>query len=551
MTCVVAILTLMAFATGAHAQIQPDESPFTMDGALDADVGDAIPDPHANSQELGPVNGSNTKINPINTATPPMLDFTNPNGQVDLGTVWLATRKNNSTGDIWLYFAWSRPDSNSGSGFITLDFMKNALDQACNYTGVNFVKPPGNQQPNAATAALIATCNPWRNRSDRDFGIHWDQNGNTLEISDIQKRTYTCTTGNLPNTPETCTLGEPNPFDPDDVGAAISGTRFFGELAINLTDAVFGADAGCENFANVIPGTVTGNSDQAEYKDTVFFHTDPITNCGVLRVTKLLVDAAGNSITDSNNPVFTYKVDRLDGTDLYFESDWPAGKDLTQIESKIQAGVANTQEWSLLIAGGNYRLQETVVDPNYQLKSVVCYDGTNVDPDTEEDLGNDITASPYGPFTVAVPNGIEATLCVITNEFLKTTPSATSTQRVVVFDTITINGINPGAANASNATVKIFLYADANCSIALGETSAISLSGKYNDAGTSATVNTIDVPITPAANTLGNIFNSPGGVWWWAFAYSGDSFNSAISETQSCGFENGTAALVETGFSPQ
>ena len=42
-----------------------------------------------------------------------------------------------------------------------------------------------------------------------------------------------------------------------------------GEAAVNLTATIFGGSNACLSFANTIPSTVTGNSDTADYKDTI------------------------------------------------------------------------------------------------------------------------------------------------------------------------------------------------------------------------------------------------------------------------------------------
>jgi hypothetical protein len=66
--------------------------------------------------------------------------------------------------------------------------------------------------------------------------------------------------------------------------------------------------------ANVIPGTITGNSDQADYKDTVLADIGDalnITNCGTVHVTKI-TDPAGE------NGLFDYTLDRISGADIDF-----------------------------------------------------------------------------------------------------------------------------------------------------------------------------------------------------------------------------------------
>lgn len=144
---VLAPMTLVV-ATSAFAQ----DVPFMIDGIVPANGGATDPpvtnDPYGSSRELGPVNSSATKVGVIHSAAPPMLDFTNPNGQVDLRRVWIDTRRA-SDGDQWLYFAWER-DARNGSGFVAIEFQKAELDPNCVYAGpnVDLVQP---QSPGETT----------------------------------------------------------------------------------------------------------------------------------------------------------------------------------------------------------------------------------------------------------------------------------------------------------------------------------------------------------------------------------------------------------------
>ena len=87
------------------------------------------------------MNGTNTKVGVIHSAVPPMLAFTNPNGQVDLRNIWTQTVKG-ADGHIYFYFAWER-DANTGSGFIAYEFQQNALSPSCAYTaaGIDMILP--------------------------------------------------------------------------------------------------------------------------------------------------------------------------------------------------------------------------------------------------------------------------------------------------------------------------------------------------------------------------------------------------------------------------
>ena len=166
---VIAIALIAGLATRASAQ-----NPFSIDGIITDTNNSGVPpgalktaDPNDGSKELGPINGSSTKIGVINTAPRPMLGLTNPNGQVDLNTIYTQTATA-VNGDIWFYFAWAR-DSNTGSGFLSIEFEQAPVGPGCNYA-------------TASQASLIANCNPWANRQAGDFILLWDQQGNDRTI---------------------------------------------------------------------------------------------------------------------------------------------------------------------------------------------------------------------------------------------------------------------------------------------------------------------------------------------------------------------------------
>ena len=73
--------------------------------------------------------------------------------------------------------------------------------------------------------------------------------------------------------------------------AAYGSGGFRGEAAVDLTATIFGGSTACKSFANTIPSTVTGNSDQADYKDTILATTPPITNCTSTTVTTPMTGA--------------------------------------------------------------------------------------------------------------------------------------------------------------------------------------------------------------------------------------------------------------------
>ena len=261
-----AVLTVSALT--APAALAAD-GPFEIDGTVPDPGTTELVDAFGNVKELGPLNSSTTKIGVIHNDALPTLGLTNPNGQVDLRRAWLDTARE---GDHdWLYFAWER-DNNTGSGFIAYEFMQNPAPAGCAYD-------------TATQAQLIAACNPWANRKAGDFVILWDQQGNSL---DLYLRTWSGTAPNL-------TLGAPTLLNSAVSQAAYSPDGFRGEAAVDLTATIFGGSTACLSFANTIPSTVTGNSDTADYKDTILRTAPPISNCGSTTETTPKT-AAGGSI---------------------------------------------------------------------------------------------------------------------------------------------------------------------------------------------------------------------------------------------------------------
>ena len=273
----IALLAALGLAASGLALIGPAQAgtvpPFTIDGVVPDSGTQNFPDPSGNSQELGPLNSNATKLGVIHTAAPPMLGTTNPNAQVDLRNIWLDTNKD-SDGDSWLYIGWER-DSSRGSGVIMYEFMQDQAPSVCDYTN--------------SSADLIAHCNPWANRRAGDFILVWDQVGSTVKII---LRTWSEVNGKLVLSAGSELTATGN------AQAKVSTDGYFGEGAVNLTDTVFSnATAQCLTYGNVIPGTVTGNSDTADYKDTVLSDVSSlvnISNCGSVKVTKATSPAGGD-----------------------------------------------------------------------------------------------------------------------------------------------------------------------------------------------------------------------------------------------------------------
>jgi len=322
-----------------------EDGPYDIDGNVPDAGTTLIPDDFGNVKELGPLNSNTTKIGVIHDDVVPTLGDTNPNAQVDLRRAWLDTAKDTTTGDDWLYFAWER-DKNTGSGFIAYEFMQDPAPDGCDYV-------------DGTKEELIANCNPWENRQDDDFMILWDQQGGSL---DLYLRVWDDSSGTL-------LLGDPIPLDDDVSQAAYSPDGFKGEAAVNLTATIFGGVTGCLTFANTIPSTVTGNSDTADYKDTILEPTPPISNCGTVTIRKeTLPDEDPNTTlfgfdrsfaveSDAEPPVLTFD---LTDDDAESWDDVPFGTDYVVDESTIPAG------WALqsidCSASNGYEVGDIVTD---------------------------------------------------------------------------------------------------------------------------------------------------------------------------------------------
>lgn len=340
-TAIVTIAVLGLFVSNAAAQ-----NPFVIDGNVPANGTFSgpmqTPDPFGGARELGAVNGTHTKVGVIHSAVPPMLSFTNPNGQVDLRNIWTQTTKAGD-GHVWFFFAWER-DANTGSGFIAYEFQQSALSPACAYTaaGIDMILPQ-----TAAETSLINGCNPWRNRQAGDFLIMWDQSGNALTIT---KRVFSMSGGQL-------VLGPSQPLGT--AVAAISPDGFRGEAAIDLTVDVFPPDGSCVNFANIIPGTVTGNSDTADYKDSVLSTFPPISSCGIVTVTKVTQPGALSG-------TFPYTLARANGSPIRYDGTLQFTQTLTHDGDSTGSPILG------LLAGTNYTLTEAALASPWELVSIAC-----------------------------------------------------------------------------------------------------------------------------------------------------------------------------------
>ena len=592
---ILAVPILLVLATSqALAQIPVPGNPFVIDGTVTDQInsgtsgGYKVPpcspptktggaadeapqackqtDPNGNAKELGPINGSTTKIGPINIAPKPMLGDTNPNAQVDLNAGWtqskIANVLNPNTNvlepHVFFYFAWRR-DSASGSGFLSIEIEKSqpgGSSDNCNYPVTS-----------ANKADIIANCNPWAGRQAGDFVLLWDQNGSATNVI-MAVFTGDPGEGNPLNFPDCSHSNDcidlsnfPSPGTPaaeakfgTDCGAGFVAGQC-GEMAIDLTAAGIFPVGGtqCVTLANTIPGTVTGNSNTADYKDVILAKFPTISNCGTLTVTKSTLDPGGQPLNDTTS-IFGYTVARSGGGNVRYDLDQPNHKgdgpvsqtqiirpncytstgtllqNCTQgqtVTATGQPGIKNgeTQTHIDLIAAVDYTLIEQLVATGYLTDSITCV----------------LNGTPH-VLTAQSPNfPVEAnstTACTIVNKFQKTNPGYASKQQVTLQDQAKVTNISPGGSSKPTK-VKISLWKSSDC--------------------TTDKVNEFDTDLNYAADgksaesnfSAGYVVDTGGTTTiYWAFTYAGDSLNNQLTVADTCQAgtkkESVTVTLVPT-----
>lgn len=474
------------------------DGPFTIDGNVPDAGATELPDPFGNVKELGPKNSNSTKIGVIHSAAVPMLDTTNPNGQVDLRRAWLDVERDTAAPNHdWLYFAWER-DNNTGSGFIAYEFMKNPAPAGCAYD-------------TATEAQLIANCNPWANRTAGDFVILWDQQGGS---KDLFLRIWSGTAPNL-------TLGAPTQLTAAVSQAAYSADGFRGEAAVDLTATIFGGSTACLSFANTIPSTVTGNSDTADYKDTILKNAPPITNCTSTTVTTPKT-GAGADIPAGGLSIGTGVVAVKDSAvvSLTGGTGTPAGSvafSLCKVDAPGLCTTGGTSVGSTNLTGTAY--PATVVSPTayvtsagrYCWRAVFSGDSANGIPGSSDSRANEcFTVNPVTPS-------------------LATTASAGVILGGSVSDTATLSGLATQPASpvinltgtggaAAGGTITFTLFGPDNCTTVAYTSTAVNVSGN----GSYGTPTPQFIP-------------TAAGTYHWVASYSGNlPNNNATTHNTAC-----------------
>jgi hypothetical protein len=328
-------------------------------------------DPEGNTKELGPINGKDYKVLTIHDTPTPVLGKTNPNAGTDMTQVWVDSAAD-SESDIWGYFAFEIESFTTGQS--AWEFMKDPAPEGCDYS--------------QSDAHLVENCNPWENREAGDFFIVADYQGNSVEL---RLREWARPGG--AGTP--LVLGDPEPIPAEFGSASINTDTGIVEMAVNLTDAVFGGIEQCVTIGNIIPSTVTGNSDQADYKDVVLAgiaDAVKISNCGSVEIIKKL-DPATATVPDGND--FDWTLERSDGTELRYDGT-------TDLTGTLAGHDDSSGALDDLIVGKDYELTEDINGAAFSLHSIVC----TLD-------GNETDITTGGTFKVAVSKTTE---CIITNE---------------------------------------------------------------------------------------------------------------------------------------
>ena len=465
------------------------DGPFNIDGNIPDAGTTEIADVFGSVKELGPLNSNTTKIGVIHNDSLPTLGMTNPNAQVDLRRAWLDTERDTAAPNHdWLYFAWER-DNNTGSGFIAYEFMQDPAPTGCAYD-------------TATNAQLIANCNPWANRQAGDFMILWDQQGNSL---DLYLRTWSGTGSNL-------TLGDPTLLNSAVSQAAYSADGFRGEAAVDLTATIFGGSTACRTFANTIPSTVTGNSDTADYKDTILETTPPITNCTSTTETTPQT-GAGADIPAGGVSIGTGVVAVRDSAvvNIAGGTATPAGSVaffLCKVDAPGLCTTGGTSVGSTNLSGATY--PATVASPTAYVTSVGRYcwratysgDTANGIPGSSDSrISECFVVNPVTP-SLATTAGADTNLGGTVSDSALLGGTATQPASPV------INLTGTGGAPAGG-TITFKLYGPDNCTTLAYTSPTVTVSGN-------GTYNSPDPQFTPTS----------AGTYHWVAEYSGSSPNT-------------------------
>jgi hypothetical protein len=472
-----------------------------------------LPDQFGNVKELGPLNSNTTKIGVIHNDAVPTLGYTNPNAQVDLRQAWLGTAKD-SDQDDWIYFAWER-DSSNGSGFIAFEFMQNAAPVVCEFG------------PNQDDAALIADCNPWANRVGDDDGagphvgdfmILWDQQGGSR---DLWLRTWV---GSAPSLTLTAPVLIPASYGQ----AAYSSGGSFGEAAINITQTIFGGVHTCLAFANVIPSTVTGNSDTADYKDTILTSGINLSNCTTTTKTypKLVSGGSTSDFPPGGSSITTAGVVQVKDSAVISLSGGSSAAggsvDFTLCKASNVANATCDAGGPSVLVGDNVAVSgsypATVESPSAWVTAAGRYCWKAVyTPAANSGIGGSSDVSPGECFTVTPVTPTLSTTAgddVVLGNGITDTATLTGTAPKPTASVIETSAPDPATRTPAGGTISFTLWGPSTGSCG-SQVTAANASVDVN--GDSSASNVYSTSYTP----------STAGDYHWKASYSGDSPNTS------------------------
>lgn len=362
--------------------------------------------------------------------------------------------------------------------------------------------PTGCAYDTATDAQLTANCNPWANRRSGDFMILWDQQGGSRVLV---LRTWSGTAPNL-------TLGAGVNLSSAVSEAQFSTDGFKGEAAVDLTATVFGGGTACKTFANTIPSTVTGNSDTADYKDTILKNAPPITNCTSTTVTTPK-DGTGADIPAGGLSIGTGVVAVKDSAvvDLVGGTATPTGSvafSLCKVDSPGLCTSGGTSVGSTNLSGSSYPV--TVSSPTAFVTSAGRYcwraawsgDSANGIPGSSDSRASEcFTVNPVTPTL-----GTTASDDVALGNPVSDSAALSGTVTQPANPVINLTGTGGAAAGGS---ITFTLYGPDNCTSVAYTSSAVTVSGN----GTYSTPTPQFVP-------------TAAGTYHWVASYSGSSPNT-------------------------
>ncbi|HWU20287.1 MAG TPA: hypothetical protein VN088_02095, partial [Nocardioides sp.] len=348
-----------------------------------------------------------------------------------------------------------------------------------------------------------------------DFMILWDQQGSS---NTLYKRIWSGTPGHL-------TLGAPVAIPGTQAEATYSVDGYRGEAALDLTQAIYGGVSQCITLANVIPSTVTGNSDTADYKDTVLQNIPPLSSC-TQTITTTPADGNGTDLpgatTSIGNGVVAVQDNAVVGlTGGSANASGSIDFQLCKVDAPGVCDTGGTEVGSLPLSGA---YPVAVSSPTAYVTSAGRYCWRSETTDDAVNGTTGITDSAQNECFTVTP----------ATPTLSTQASGSTVLGGAVSDTATLGGtvtdpadpvINlsgtPGPAAGGHITFKLYGPSSTGCGTLQTTTAAVSVSGD-GSYGTPA-------PQFKPAST---------GTYHWVATYDGTVNNTGLTHNATCNDTN-------------